>query len=140
LIWQRVQKCETLAAVIDRFLLIVAAVFAVIAFAAAPAAVAQTPELVFVAPEAIAAELTGEKSDEVSVWIKNTADREITPEFEAVLENGDGEPVPAKVEVGGGRVTAIPAGTVGRYRIYLTKASKSSGQLVPSPPALRPHR
>ncbi|HEY6550246.1 MAG TPA: hypothetical protein VIY71_03485, partial [Solirubrobacterales bacterium] len=105
---------------------------------AVPGAVAQTPELAFVAPETIVAELTDEKSDEVSVWIKNTAAQEVTPEFETVLENSSGEPVPAKVEVGGGGITPIPASKVGRYRLYLTKASKSSGQLVVTAPGVAP--
>jgi hypothetical protein len=124
--------------VTTRVFLIVTTAFALIAVAAVPSAVAQAPELAFVAPETITAELTGERSDEVSVWIKNTADREVTPEFEAVLENGSGEAVPAKVEVGGGRVTPIPAGTVGRYRVYLTRASKSAGQLVATSTGVAP--
>jgi len=94
----------------------------------ATSAQAQPLELEFVAPESVTASLSGETSDELSVWLKNSSHQAATPEFQTVLENGDGDAVPAEVEVVGEK--SVGPDQVARFRLVLSEASKSSGQLV----------
>ncbi|HEX6780628.1 MAG TPA: hypothetical protein VF125_01220 [Solirubrobacterales bacterium] len=114
-------------------------VLAVLVFCAANVAVASAAlgELSFVEPEKVTATYSGERSGEVSVWLKNDGAEEVTPEFATVLEDGDGEPAAASVEVVGegtaaGKAAPLAAGQVGRFRLVFVKPSKSSGQLVAS--------
>jgi hypothetical protein len=89
---------------------------------------AQPLELAFVAPESITANLSGETSEEVSVWLKNSSHHSVTPEFKTVLENSEGDAVPATVELG--KEKSVGADQVARFRVTLAGASTSSGQLV----------
>jgi hypothetical protein len=97
----------------------------------------QPPELVFVQPEKLAVNFSGEESDEATVWLKNPGQKTITPRFAAALEDSDGNPVGGQVEVVDAegqevRAKQLQAGEVGRYRIRFAEASKSSGQLLAS--------
>lgn len=96
---------------------------------AAASANAQSPELEFVAPELVTANLSGESSEALSVWIRNTSDQTVPPEFKTILEDADGNSVPATVEIVGDSKSVGPD-QVERFRLILTDASKSSGQLV----------
>lgn len=102
--------------------------------AAAPAS-AQAPELLFVEPQKLAVNFSGDQSDEATVWLKNASENAVTPSFSAVLEDDDGQVVETTVEVvdadgEAARPSALQAGEVGRYRLRLIEASKSSGQLL----------
>lgn len=115
----------------------------VLMLTAVTGAAAQSAELAFVEPEKIAVNYSGEESDEVSVWIKNASTSEVTPELSTVLQDSDGAPVDAGVEVvdpEGATASPSPvgAGEVARYRIRFTGASKSSGQLVASAKGVAP--
>jgi hypothetical protein len=117
----------------------------VVSVCAANAAVASAAagELSFVEPEKVAVTYGGERSDEVSVWLKNDGTQEVTPDFTTVLEDGDGNPAPASVEVVGEGVAAAKApplagGQVARYRLAFVEPSKSSGQLVASAAGVEP--
>ncbi len=108
---------------------------------AVESASAQPAELDFVEPEKVVATFSGEKSDEVSVWLRNASGQELTPEFVTVLQDGDGAPAEAKVEVvgEGGKVVSPPpigAGQVARYRLAFADPSESSGQLVATAPGV----
>jgi hypothetical protein len=109
----------------------------VLVFSAVTAADAQSAELEFLAPDAVTANLSGETSKEWSVWLENSSDRVVVPEFKVVLENSDGETAPATVEVSG-EAKSIGANQVTRFRLTLTEASKSSGQLVALADGLSP--
>jgi hypothetical protein len=121
-----------------RLSLIVLALVTVLVLSPAPAAVAQNPELTFVAPESLTAELSGSTSDDVSVWLKNGSGQTVTPSFSTVLENGDGEPVNSKVEISSGSAKSLDAYEVERYRVHLLNGSKSSGELVASADGVAP--
>jgi hypothetical protein len=119
--------------------LVLPVVLAVLALYAANAAAASAAlgELSFVEPEKVTVTYSGERSGEVSVWLKNDGAQEVTPEFATVLEDGNGGPATASVEVVGegataGKATPLAAGQVGRFRLVFVKPSKSSGQLVAS--------
>jgi hypothetical protein len=117
--------------------LVLPIVLAVLALNPANAAAANAAlgELSFVEPEKVTVTYSGERSGEVSVWLKNDGAQEVTPEFATVLEDGDGEPAAASVEVVGegaatGKAASLAAGQVGRFRLVFVRPSKSSGQLV----------
>ncbi len=97
--------------------------------------------LEFVAPEEIAVTGSDESSDAVSVWLANNTDRELTPSFEASLEDGEGdsvaggdvEAVAVDDEDAEAAVAPLAAGSVGRYRVVLKGPGAddtASGQLV----------
>ena len=120
-------------------------VLTVLALCAANAATASAAsgELSFVEPEKVTVTYNGERSGEVSIWLKNDGAEEVTPEFTTVLENGDGEPAAASVEVLGegataGQAAPLASGKVDRYRLVFVKPSKSSGQLVASAAGVEP--
>jgi hypothetical protein len=122
-----------------RFSLIVLVLAIALALTSASIATAQEPELAFVgADEGLTAELTGSRSDDLSVWLKNTSDRVVTPSFAVVLENKSGEPVNSKVEVSGGRTAPLSAYDVGLYRIHLVDGTSSKGELVASAAGVSP--
>jgi hypothetical protein len=98
---------------------------------------AQGTELDFVSPESVTADLSGKSSEELSVWLKNGTDKAVSPEFEAVLENGDGEAAGATVAVVGD-MRSVGADEVARFRLRLEDATKSSGQLVAKAPGVTP--
>jgi hypothetical protein len=99
-------------------------------------AVAAPDQLVFLQPETVTVTYSGDRSEEVSVWLKNDGTGlPVTPTFSTVLEDGEGKGAPAAVEVVGegaeaGKAAPLSAGQVARYRLVFLKPSKSSGQLV----------
>lgn len=106
--------------------------------AAPVSAGAETNELEFVSPEIVTASFSGgEDASEFSVWLKNTGDQEVTPEFKLALENADGVAVASTAEAVG-KTTSVAADSVARFRIRLSGASKSSGQLVAQAPGSNP--
>jgi hypothetical protein len=107
------------------------------------AASAAPGELSFVEPEKVAVTYDSNRSDEVSVWLKNDGAREVTPEFTTVIEGGNGKAALAAVEVVGegakaGKAEPVAARQIARYRLVFLNPSKSSGQLVASAKGMEP--
>jgi hypothetical protein len=135
---------------ITRIALVGATALLIAVSAGAVAAGAQTTQaqLEFVAPEEIATSGSEGMSDPVSVWIKSSADRDLTPNFTASLEDGDGNAVAegdfkvvAIVGDTEGPVGPLAADSVGRYRLALKGSgvgSAASGQLVATAPGVAP--
>lgn len=95
------------------------------------AAEAQTPGLEIVYPEELTLTLEEGGSSEATVWVRNTTDQEADPVFEASLEDSEGdalEPVVMLVDDAGNAINArsLPAGSVGRYRLVLRPAPKTT--------------
>jgi hypothetical protein len=106
-------------------------------------ATAAPGELSFVEPEKVTVTYNGERSDEVSVWLENDGAQAVTPEFTTVLEDEDGKPAAAAVEVVGegaveGKAAPLAASQVGRYRLVFVKPTKASGQLVAGAAEVQP--
>lgn len=101
-------------------------------------AAAQDSELDFVSPDSVAFTIDGSTSDEVSVWLRNASEKEVTPSFRVILEDSDGKSVTSTVKVSGGTIAPLAGNDVARYRLQLEGGSKASGQLVATAPALAP--
>jgi hypothetical protein len=102
---------------------------------------AQIPEFTFVSPDQVALTGSDDSSGKISVWLKNTSAKEVTPEFVASLEDADGHAIPAEdasvvtVDDEDNPVDPPPlaANDVARYRLYLKGSAADedgSGQLV----------
>jgi hypothetical protein len=98
----------------------------------AAVASAQTAGLEIVEPETVAFTASDGSTKATSVWVKNSTSNSVTPTFDVVAEDGDGDPIDGlSVQVEGS--TAVGAGRVGRIRLSVDgvdSGTKGTGQLV----------
>ncbi|MDX6581004.1 MAG: hypothetical protein QOI10_188 [Solirubrobacterales bacterium] len=130
-------------------LILVGVTVVLVALCVTAAASAQAPELEFVSPDQIALTGSDDASDEVSVWVKNASDEQVTPAFAVSLEDGDGHAIApdtlqvVAVDDDGNEITvpAIAANAVGRYRLLVKGAGadqEASGELIATSAGVAP--
>jgi hypothetical protein len=130
-------------------LTLVAATTVLMTVAATSTASAQERELKFVAPDQIALTGSDGSSDKVSVWVENASNKQVTPNFAAILEDGDGNAVSrGTVQVVAVNnddneiaIRRLAANQVSRYRLFLKGSGADedgSGQLVATGSGIAP--
>jgi hypothetical protein len=116
--------------------LLIAGLLTLAVLVLAPSALADGGGLEFLGTDSLSASLGGESSEPFNVWLKNTGSGEAEPSFEAALVTGDGGAVTPGIEVVEGK--SVAGDGVARFRLKLTDASSSSGQLVAKAAGLSP--